>query len=154
MNLRELYQEIIIDHNQHPRNHYVMEDATAQAVGYNPLCGDKMSVYLDIKNKKINNISFMGCGCAISQASASLMTESLKGQSITEAHQLFEKFHDMVTSSNDLSLADLSSASVSLDKLSVLAGVRSFPARVKCATLAWHTFEAALNQQSTPVTTE
>ena len=147
MDLRELYQEIIIDHNQHPRNHYAMEHPTAQAQGYNPLCGDKLTVYLDIEQDIIKNISFVGCGCAISQASASLMTESLLAKTTAEAHELFEKFHAMVMSSEE-------PPSLSLDKLTVLAGVRSFPARVKCATLAWHTLEAALKQQNAPVTTE
>jgi nitrogen fixation NifU-like protein len=147
MNLRELYQEIIIDHNQHPRNHYVMKNPTAEAQGYNPLCGDKLTVYLDREKDVLKNISFVGCGCAISQASASLMTESLLGKTTAEAHELFEKFHAMVMSSEE-------PPSLSLDKLTVLAGVRSFPARVKCATLAWHTLEAALKQQNAPVTTE
>jgi nitrogen fixation NifU-like protein len=145
MDLRELYQEIIMDHNRHPRNHRIMPHPTCEAKGYNPLCGDKLTVYLQIEEDKISDISFMGCGCAISQASASLMTDSLQGCSITEAHELFEKFHTLVTSEKDTQVPD---------KLSVLAGVRSFPARVKCATLAWHTLECALKQETAVATTE
>ncbi|WP_131781330.1 Fe-S cluster assembly sulfur transfer protein SufU [Legionella gresilensis] len=147
MELRELYQEIIIDHNRNPRNHYKMEGATAQANGYNPLCGDKLTVYLQIKDNMVENVSFVGCGCAISQASASLMTEALKGKTIAEAKNIFEGFHHMLTS-------DEESDWVTSDKLSVLAGVKAFPARVKCATLAWHTFNAAINNNQNPVSTE
>jgi nitrogen fixation protein NifU and related proteins len=147
MELRELYQEIIIDHNRSPRNHYPMEQATASANGYNPLCGDKLTVYLQIKDNIVDNVSFVGCGCAISQASASLMTEALKGKSIKEAKHIFEGFHHMLTS-------DEESQWVTSDKLSVLAGVKAFPARVKCATLAWHTFNAAINNNQEPVSTE
>jgi len=147
MDLRELYQEIIIDHNRNPRNHRVMEGATSEARGFNPLCGDKLTVYLQISHDVIQDISFMGCGCAISQASASLMTDALQGKTVIEAHKLFESFHHMVTSDDD-------KPSLSVDKLTVLAGVRSFPARVKCATLAWHTLESALKKEHVTVTTE
>ena len=147
MDLRELYQEIIIDHNRNPRNHRVIDHATREAKGFNPLCGDKLTVYLQLSNDIIDDISFMGCGCAISQASASLMTDALKGKTISEAHQLFETFHTMVTQEGEVPL-------LNLDKLAVLAGVRTFPARVKCATLAWHTLEAALKQADVMVTTE
>lgn len=148
MELRELYQEIIIDHNRNPRNHYVLEDATAQANGFNPLCGDKLTVYAKIEEQMITDLSFVGCGCAISQASASLMTDALKGKSIAQAHALFHTVHQMLTqddASNELPV---------VDKLTVLAGVKAFPARVKCATLAWHTLEAALNKDSAIVQTE
>ncbi len=147
IDLRELYQEIIIDHNNNPRNHREIFSATSQAMGFNPLCGDKLTVYLQIKDNVISDIAFLGCGCAISQASASLMTDALQGKSVTEAHELFLRFHHMLTSDEEKSL-------VSMDKLAVLAGVRTFPARVKCATLAWHTLDAALKKERTTVTTE
>lgn len=145
--LRELYQEIIIDHNQNPRNHHVLDDATCCAKGFNPLCGDKLTVYLHVENDVITKISFLGEGCAISQASASLMTEILQGKSIKEAHQLFERMHHMLTVEDDPDVA-------TLGKLSVMAGVRTFPARVKCATLAWHTLENALKKDSKTASTE
>ncbi|KTC78436.1 Fe-S cluster assembly sulfur transfer protein SufU [Legionella cincinnatiensis] len=145
--LRELYQEIIIDHNRNPRHHYVMQDATHQANGFNPLCGDKLTVYVKIKNDSITELSFLGCGCAISQASASLMTDSLKGKTVAEAHELFHCFHHMLTQNEEGQLQYM-------DKLTVLAGVKAYPARVKCATLAWHTLEAALNKESNVVKTE
>lgn len=144
--LRELYQEIIIDHNKNPRNHHAMADATNQADGFNPLCGDKLSLYVKVDNDRIVDVSFVGCGCAISQASASLMTEALQGKTVEEAHALFHHFHQLVTSDEALN--------VSMDKLTVLAGVKAFPARVKCATLAWHTLEAALNNNAQAVSTE
>lgn len=147
MDLRELYQEVIIDHNRHPRNHYAMVDATHQAKGYNPLCGDKVTVYARIQHNKVAAVSFEGCGCAISQASASLMTDAIEGKTLQEAHALFHTFHHLLTSDVDVDQPGL-------DKLVVLAGVRAFPARVKCATLAWHTLEAALNQDITTVVTE
>ncbi|HAT7072569.1 TPA: SUF system NifU family Fe-S cluster assembly protein [Legionella pneumophila] len=147
MELRELYQEIIIDHNRNPRNHHAMEDATTEAKGFNPLCGDKLTVYLKLQSDLIRDVSFVGCGCAISQASASLMTDALKGKSIKEAHELFHRVHRMLTQEEEDSL-------VSMDKLTVLAGVKAFPARVKCATLAWHTLEAALNKETEVVKTE
>lgn len=147
MELRELYQEIIIDHNREPRNHHSMDDATSQANGFNPLCGDKLTVYAKIKDGQIIDLSFLGCGCAISQASASLMTEALRGKTVEEAHQLFHRFHNMLTQDDENNLT-------SMDKLAVLAGVKAFPARVKCATLAWHTMEAALNKDTAVVKTE
>ncbi|KTD08717.1 Fe-S cluster assembly sulfur transfer protein SufU [Legionella jamestowniensis] len=146
MELRELYQEIIIDHNRNPRHHYAMADANTQAQGFNPLCGDKLTVYLKLDGGKITDVSFVGSGCAISQASASLMTEALVGKTIAEAHELFHRFHSMITSDEE--------QTVSLDKLTVLAGVKAYPARVKCATLAWHTLEAALNKSKETVSTE
>lgn len=145
--LRELYQEVIFDHNRNPRNFRKMEDAHRHADGYNPMCGDKVTVYLKLEGEVIGDVSFQGSGCAISTASASLMTEALKGKTLKEAERLFQAFHAMVTDSDEGSQADLG-------KLEVLAGVREFPARVKCATLAWHTLHAALSDQKTPVSTE
>lgn len=148
MDLRELYQEIIIDHNRNPHNHHEMPNATCEANGFNPLCGDKLTVYLQINNGTIEDASFVGCGCAISQASASLMTDAIHGKTTKEAHEMFERFHHMVTTQED------EAPLLTMDKLAVLAGVRTFPARVKCATLAWHTLEAALKKENTTVTTE
>lgn len=145
--LRELYQEIIIDHNRNPRNHHEMPNATSSARGFNPLCGDKLTVYVQLADQRVQDISFLGCGCAISQASASLMTDAMMGKTLEQAHELYERFHTMLTSDSEI-------PALSLDKLTVLAGVRAFPARVKCATLAWHTLEAALNKDATPVCTE
>jgi nitrogen fixation NifU-like protein len=147
MELRELYQEIIIDHNRNPRNHHAMDDASTQANGFNPLCGDKLTVYAKLDQGFIADLSFVGCGCAISQASASLMTDALKGKSIEEAHELFHGVHQMLTQDDAPELP-------STNKLTVLAGVKAFPARVKCATLAWHTLEAALNKDASIVKTE
>lgn len=147
LDLRELYQEIIIDHNRNPRNHHAMDHASTEANGYNPLCGDKVTVYAKLDKGNITDLSFVGCGCAISQASASLMTEALKGKTVTQAHELFHRFHQMLTQDD---VGDMGA----MDKLTVLAGVKSFPARVKCATLAWHTLEAALNKEHAVVSTE
>ncbi len=147
MDLRELYQEIIIDHNRNPRNFREMQHPTVQAKGYNPLCGDKLTVYLLLANGIVEDISFIGCGCAISQASASLMTDALKGKTIEKAHALFEQFHHMLTSDDDIQ-------AMNVDKLTVLAGVRAYPTRVKCATLAWHALEAALKKENLVVSTE
>jgi nitrogen fixation NifU-like protein len=147
MDLRELYQEIILDHNRNPRNHHAMDDATSVANGFNPLCGDKLTVYLKVIDNQVKDVSFVGCGCAISQASASLMTSAMQGKSVEEARDLYERFHTMLTANDEMDLG-------SLDKLAVLAGVRAYPARVKCATLAWHTFQAALNKRDSTVSTE
>lgn len=147
MDLRELYQEIIIDHNRNPRNFREIQHPTVEAKGYNPLCGDKLTVYLLLSDGIVEDISFIGCGCAISQASASLMTDALKGKTIEKAHAIFEQFHRMLTSEDDIQ-------AMKVDKLTVLAGVRAFPARVKCATLAWHTLEAALKKEKLVVSTE
>ncbi len=147
MDVRELYQEVIIDHNRNPRNHRVMDYATSQARGFNPLCGDKLTVYVLVDHGILKEVSFIGCGCAISQASASLMTDALQGKTLSEAHALFERFHKMVTH-------DVDTPALSLDKLAVLAGVRVYPARVKCATLAWHTMESALKKEDALVSTE
>lgn len=144
--LRELYQEVIIDHNRNPRNHHAMDDATLWANGFNPLCGDKLTVYLKSSDGIITDVSFVGVGCAISQASASLMTEALKGKTTEEAHCLFHTVHQLFT--------EEATTATSLGKLTVLSGVKAYPARVKCATLAWHTLEAALNKESQTVKTE
>lgn len=145
--LRELYQEVIFDHNRNPRNFRRMEDAHRHADGYNPMCGDKVTIYLKLDGEVIGDVSFQGSGCAISTASASLMTEALKGKTLAEAERLFHAFHAMVTDSEGEPRAGLG-------KLEVLSGVREFPARVKCATLAWHTLRAALHDEKAPVSTE
>lgn len=145
--LGELYQEVILDHNRRPRNFRTIDDGKRQE-GYNPLCGDRLTLYVKLEGDRIADVAFQGVGCAISKASASLMTESLKGKTVTEARELFEKFHDMVTSSPD-------TASPDLGKLSVLSGVREYPTRVKCASLAWHTMKAAISgAEDGPVSTE
>ncbi|HVL68585.1 MAG TPA: SUF system NifU family Fe-S cluster assembly protein [Vicinamibacterales bacterium] len=138
--LNELYQEVILDHNKRPRNFQVLEPASHHAEGYNPLCGDRLTLYLRVQGETIEDIGFQGSGCAISRASASLMTDAVKGRSVEEARSLFERFHRMVTTPTDLPVEDLG-------KLSVLAGVREFPVRVKCASLAWHTLKAALARE-------
>ena len=141
--LNDLYQEVILDHNRRPRNFRRIEAASHQAEGYNPLCGDRVSVFMQIDGERIADVAFEGSGCAISKASASLMTDRLKGSTVAEARDLFERFHRMVTTPPDQAVEDLG-------KLSVLAGVREFPVRVKCASLAWHTMKAAMdNQQRT-----
>jgi nitrogen fixation NifU-like protein len=145
--LRELYQEMIFDHYRAPRNCRALADANHMAEGYNPLCGDQVTVYLKVENGVIEDLSFSGSGCAISTASASLMTEALKGKKVEEVEHLFGEFHQMVTGADDVPHEDLG-------KLEVLAGVREFPARVKCATLAWHTLHAALKDQTQPISTE
>ncbi|NMM36956.1 MAG: SUF system NifU family Fe-S cluster assembly protein [Glaciimonas sp.] len=146
--LRELYQEVIFDHYRKPRNCHVLDCANHQADGYNPLCGDQVTVYLKVENGVIEDLSFKGTGCAISTASASLMTEALKGKKIAEVEHLFNDFHQMVTASDE------SAPRPDLGKLEALAGVHEFPARVKCATLAWHTLQAALKNQAIPAKTE
>ncbi|MDR3708101.1 MAG: SUF system NifU family Fe-S cluster assembly protein [Capsulimonadaceae bacterium] len=147
--LRELYQEVILDHNKKPRNFRVLETANHHADGHNPLCGDNVTVYLDVEDGVITDISFQGSGCAISKASASVMTTVLKGKSVAEAEDLFNQFHELVTADGSEELdAD------HLGKLAVFSGVREFPARVKCASLAWHTVHAALAATEKPVTTE
>ena len=138
--LNDLYQEVILDHNRRPRNFRRIEAASHQAEGYNPLCGDRVSVFLQIDGERIADVAFEGSGCAISKASASLMTDRLKGSTVAEAQELFERFHRMVTTPPDQQVEDLG-------KLSALAGVREFPVRVKCASLAWHTLKAAIDQQ-------
>jgi len=136
--LRELYQELILDHNRKPRNRRAMEDASGDAEGYNPLCGDRVHVFVKVEDGRVTDVSFDGQGCAISTASASLMTQALKGKTLAEAHALFERFHAMLTGEAG---AD---SEKELGKLAAFRGVCEFPMRVKCATLAWHTLEAAL----------
>jgi nitrogen fixation protein NifU and related proteins len=145
--LRDLYQEVILDHNRRPRNFGPLPAANRRAEGYNPLCGDKVTVFLDVEDGRIRDVAFQGSGCAISTASASLMTEALKGRTVEAARTLFEDFHDMVTTG-------AGEGSPELGKLAVFGGVREFPMRVKCATLAWHTLLAALEEKDQPVTTE
>jgi nitrogen fixation NifU-like protein len=144
--LNDLYQETIIDHSKRPRNKSALEHATHSAQGYNPLCGDKVSVQLRIENGRITGVGFQGAGCAISTASASLMTEAIKGKTPAEADSTFEKFHALLTEDR-LPAPDLG-------KLAVFSGVREYPMRVKCATLAWHTLRAALRGEAQPVSTE
>lgn len=144
---RELYQEVILDHGKRPRNHHALEDA-ANAEGYNPLCGDRVTVYVKVEDGVIRDVSFEGQGCAISTASASMMTSVLKGKTVQESHLLFERFHEAVAGEGDSSSTD------ELGKLAVFEGVREFPSRVKCATLAWHTLRGALEGTEQPVTTE
>lgn len=145
--MRELYQEMILDHNKRPRNRRAMPEATHHADGHNPLCGDQVTVYLHLDGDLIQDVSFEGQGCAISTASASLMTETLKGKTLAEAEAIFKRFHEMVTVENAPGFDG------QLEKLDVLRGVREFPARVKCASLAWHTLQAAIHQTA-EVTTE
>ncbi|MBN8442279.1 MAG: SUF system NifU family Fe-S cluster assembly protein [Thauera sp.] len=134
--LRELYQEVIFDHNRQPRNFHPMADADHIADGHNPLCGDQLTVYLKVADGVVQDVSFVGHGCAISTASASLMTEAVKGRPVDEVEALFRDFHALLT--------DVAPEGRDFGKLEVLAGVREFPARVKCATLAWHTLHNAL----------
>ena len=143
MDLNDLYQEVILDHNRTPRNFRRIEQPSHHAEGYNPLCGDRVSLFVQVADDRIADVAFQGSGCAISKASASLMTDSLKGRTLVEARELFDRFHRMVTASPEQAADDLG-------KLTALAGVREFPVRVKCATLAWHTLKAALdNEQQT-----
>jgi nitrogen fixation NifU-like protein len=146
--LRELYQELILDHHKKPRNFRKQEDADRSKEGYNPLCGDRITVYLKLDGDVVRDVSFQGAGCAISTASASMMTESLKGKKIDEVESLFQAFHELVTGRNH------GDDEEKLGKLAVFAGVREFPVRVKCATLAWHTLHAALTGKSESVSTE
>jgi nitrogen fixation NifU-like protein len=147
--LRDLYQEVILDHHKKPRNFHKLQNANRQADGYNPLCGDKLSVYMQIEEGIIKDIAFIGTGCAISTASASMMTERLKGKTEAEAKAVFEKFHALVTDHSELQPDP-----ASLGKLAVFSGVREYPVRVKCATLAWHTMRAALEGSKETVATE
>ena len=142
----DLYQDLILDHSKRPRNCHAMDDATRNAEGYNPLCGDKLKLYVKMDGDIVKDVSFVGSGCAISTASASLMTESLKGKTRDQALKLLEKFHDLLTTDTPVTK--------DLGKLVVFCGVRDYPARVKCATLAWHTLKSALNGAAEPVTTE
>ena len=147
--LRELYQEVILDHNKSPRNFRAMPDATRTVEGYNPLCGDHYTLYVKMNNGNIEDISFQGSGCAISKASASVMSSILKGKSKEEAEKLFEEFHKLVTGAKDPSKGN-----ETLGKLDAFSGVSEFPARVKCASLPWHTMLSALKSQEATVSTE
>jgi nitrogen fixation NifU-like protein len=140
MDLRELYQEVILDHSKRPRNFHPMPEANRSAVGHNPLCGDRVTVFVRVDGDVVKDVSFEGAGCSISTASASMMTDALKGKTTAEARALFERFHALVTA--DPSQA--ATAAAELGKLAVFAGVHEFPMRVKCASLAWHTLKAAL----------
>ncbi|HET7370101.1 MAG TPA: SUF system NifU family Fe-S cluster assembly protein [Gammaproteobacteria bacterium] len=146
MDLSDLYQDIIIDHNRSPHNFRRIEPATRKAEGFNPLCGDKLTVYVKLDGDRVEDVSFEGSGCAISTASASLMTDSIKGRTQAEAEALFKDMHALLTGQSD-------EAPEKLGKLAALAGVRDYPSRVKCATLCWHTVQAALEERET-VTTE
>lgn len=144
----ELYQEVIIDHSRRPRNFRVLEGADRKAEGYNPLCGDRLILYLKMDGERISDISFQGSGCAISTASASIMTSELKGKTVAEAEEIFEKFHQMVTGASNPDWEE------ELGKLSAFSGVSQFPVRVKCASLCWHTLKAALEKKKETVSTE
>ncbi len=152
--LRELYQEVILDHSRHPRNFGHHEPSNREAKGHNPLCGDQLKIYALVEDGRIKDVSFEGRGCAISTASASMMTEMLKGRTEQEAEEIFNRFHAVVTGEQDIGDDEAEQGEGGLDKLRVLAGVRDYPMRVKCATLAWHTLKAALEAKggSTVVT--
>jgi nitrogen fixation NifU-like protein len=147
--LAELYQQLIVDHNRNPRNFRVLPDANRSAAGDNPVCGDRIKLYLRVENGRVAGAAFQGSGCAISKASASMMTQAVLGKTEEEAERLFKAFHAMVTSS-----ATAPPDTSALGKLAAFAGVRAFPARVKCANLAWHTLHAALAASGEPVSTE
>ena len=146
--LRALYQEVILDHSRRPRNFHTLEGANRQAEGYNPLCGDRFKIYLKLNDDRISDISFQGSGCAISKASASMMTQSLKGKTRAEAAKLFNQFHKLVTGQ------PANGSREELGKLAVFSGVSEFPVRVKCATLAWHALHAAMRGKQETVSTE
>jgi nitrogen fixation NifU-like protein len=146
--LRDLYQEVILEHSKAPRNYRELAGANQHAEGYNPLCGDHFTVYLNVDGDSIRDITFQGSGCAISKASASMMTQALKGKSKAEAQKLFERFHKLVTT------GEANGDRPELGKLAVFSGVSEFPVRVKCATLAWHTLQAALEGKQHKVSTE
>jgi nitrogen fixation NifU-like protein len=148
--LRELYQEVILDHTRHPRNQRELPGANRKAEGFNPLCGDKATVFLSVEDGLVKDASFVGKGCSISTASASLMTEAVKGKRVEEVEALFERFHQLVTAEPEGAAA----SAAGLGKLAAFAGVSEFPMRVKCAILAWHTLRAALQGASQPVSTE
>jgi nitrogen fixation NifU-like protein len=148
--LYDLYQEVILDHNKSPRNWGELEDPDRSAAGHNPLCGDRLTIYLKLDAEGIAEISFDGSGCAISKASASIMTDAVKGKSRQEIEELFQAFHELLTGDPSVH----GKASTELGKLAVFEGVREFPVRVKCATLPWHTLKAALDRADEPATTE
>ncbi|HEY6232207.1 MAG TPA: SUF system NifU family Fe-S cluster assembly protein [Pyrinomonadaceae bacterium] len=145
--LSELYQQVILDHNKKPRNFRRLETANHSAEGFNPLCGDQLTVYLDLEDDAVREITFEGSGCAISKAAASMMTQAVKGKTKQEAEQLFSEFHRMVTGEFDVGVE-----ANSLGNLKIFSGVREFPVRVKCASLPWHTMHAALNNEETTST--
>jgi nitrogen fixation NifU-like protein len=152
--LSDLYQEVILEHSKAPRNFRRLASANHEAEGYNPLCGDRCSVYIDMEGDAIKEIGFQGSGCAISRASASMMTQMVKGKSKAEAAKLFEQFHNLVTGKDEAAKAAGKEQVADLGKMAVFAGVSKFPARVKCATLAWHTLQSALEGKHDPVSTE
>ena len=147
--LRDLYQEVILDHNKAPHNYRQMTDASRVALGHNPLCGDKLTLFVRLDGDRIADAAFQGSGCAISKASASLMTDAVKGKTLGEAEALYGKFHELLTGP-----PDVKATGAGLGKLAVFSGVREFPARVKCATLAWHTLESALKNATEVAKTE
>jgi nitrogen fixation NifU-like protein len=149
--LRDLYQEVILDHNRSPRNFGTLEPARAQQ-GHNPLCGDRLTLYLQVEDGRIRDVRFVGTGCAISKASASMMTEAVKGRTVEEARALFDDFHAMLT--HESGTAADEAVLARLGKLAVFQGVSDYPARVKCATLAWHTLQAGLVEAPAVVSTE
>jgi nitrogen fixation protein NifU and related proteins len=140
--LSELYQQVILDHNKKPRNFRKLETANHTAEGYNPLCGDQLTIYMNLEDDRVTDVGFEGSGCAISKASASMMTQAVKGKSKEQAEALFKEFHSMVTGE-----LDQENEENTLGNLKIFAGVREFPVRVKCATLPWHTMHAALNKE-------
>ena len=146
--LQDLYQEVVMDHNRRPRNFRKLEDANRSAKGYNPICGDQLTLYLKVEDDVITDVGFQGSGCAISRSSASMMTESVKGRSVAEAAEIFEAFHQMLTEPGADHDYDL------LGDLESMSGVSEFPIRIKCAVLSWHTLHAALEDQEEPVSTE
>ena len=148
--LKDLYQEVIVDHNRSPRNFRKMEDADRVVEGFNPLCGDRLNLYLKLDNNKISDLTFDGSGCAISVASASLMTDALKGKTVADAESVFNEFHGMVTDNKPHDAEEIEQ----LGKLAALLGVKDYPARVKCATLCWHTLHTALEGKEKSVSTE
>jgi nitrogen fixation NifU-like protein len=147
--LRELYQEVILDHGKNPRNFRALAEADLSADGFNPLCGDKITVFLRIDGDQVREVTFQGSGCAISMASASMMTQALAGATTGEIDERFRAFQDLVTGEQEFD-----AASPQLGKLAIFAGVSKFPVRIKCATLAWHTLRAALDRRQEPVSTE
>ncbi|MEK6677471.1 MAG: Fe-S cluster assembly sulfur transfer protein SufU [Planctomycetota bacterium] len=146
--LRDLYQEMILDHSKRPRNHRGLPDAHRSAKGYNPLCGDRVTVFVKVEEGIVKDVTFEGSGCAISTASASMMTETLRGKTLDEAKEMFSRFHALVTGTAE------ETDDSGLGKLEVFSGVCQYPTRVKCATLAWHTLKAALEKENDPVSTE
>jgi len=146
---RALYEQVILDHNKNPRNFKELPNADRVVEGYNPLCGDQFTVYLNLEGDRIVDIAFKGAGCAISKSSASVMTSELKGKTKAEALAVFQKFHHMITSAPDVPLDE-----EDLGKLRIFAGVREYPIRIKCATLAWHALASALENKADPVSTE